>query len=179
MSYAYFSGAASCQKFDSAVAFWFIAGAFSMSEKKEVRELPDAPKVSVPATRLNVNTPYRVIEDLSAPRRRVNQTEDDRPAFLELQVSLFRSLGRRSCRHIKTSRVFYWYLLPRKTSFNSPSLLPPPLTFHARKPREPRKHVNSIKTLYRLFLSCPKRASLYLLSCLLGHNGNFFFFLFF
>lgn len=55
---------------------------FSMSrrrKKKENRGLcPRAPKVSVLVTRLNFNTPYRVIRDLSGPRRRVNQTENRR-----------------------------------------------------------------------------------------------------
>lgn len=45
-------------------------------EKKE--ENRGEPKVSVLAARLNFNTPYRVIGDLSASRRRVNQTENDR-----------------------------------------------------------------------------------------------------
>jgi len=128
VSYTYFSNGVSCQKFYFTVAFWFIADAFSMLEKKN----PDAPKVSVSTARLNFNTPYRVIGDLSGPRRRVNQTENDRQLSSSYKFHRFDlSAVDHAYPHVKTSRVFY-YLLPRKTPFDSsPSFLPWP--FHARK----------------------------------------------
>lgn len=58
------------------VVFWFSAEACSACREKKNNW--GVPRIVVAAARLNFNTLYRVIGDLSSPRRRVNQTENDR-----------------------------------------------------------------------------------------------------
>lgn len=117
------------------------------------RENRDAPKVSVLAARLNFNTPYRVIGDLSAPRRRVNQTENDRRLSSSYKFRRF-DLSAVDHAYPNTSKLLLVCFTgischEKLRSIVLPSLHPWP--FHARKPREPRKHVNSIKTLRTAF----------------------------
>lgn len=78
-----------------------LVRAFDVGEKKTKRQREEARKVAVITARLNFDIPYRVIGDLlSSLRRRVNQTENYRPAFLELRLSPFRpSITRNLTRH--------------------------------------------------------------------------------
>jgi len=115
--------------------------------------------------------------DLSGPRRRVNQTENDRRLSSSYKFRRF-DLSTVDHAYPDTSKLlpvcFTRYLLPRK---NFRSIIPSSsLDLSTPENRVNLwKHVNSIKTLRRLFLSRSIHASPYLPSRLLDHNGNFFF----
>lgn len=177
VSYTYLAAPVRARNSIPRLPFDLLRTRSSCPEKKENQ---GALKVSVLAARLNFNTPYRVIRDLSAPRRRVNQTENDRRLSSSHK---FRRFDLSTVDHAypdasKLLRVcFTGISCHEKPSFDNPSLSPSHLLDLSRLvvAREPRKHVNSIKTL-RLFLSRPLRASPYLPFRLFGHNGEISFF---
>jgi len=115
------------------VAFWFSAEArFLCREKKEVR---GAPRIAVVAARLNFNTPYKVIGDLSSSRRRVNQTENDRWLSSSFIVLVFRPSIMCIPTCVQTSSCILLVIHIRK---------PPLITFwdlFASGSRTPQKHI--------------------------------------